>query len=126
MYKMYQPNTKANKKHACDCVVRAITATTGMSWQETYDLLCAKGRKLQCMPNAKPTWKAVLRDLGFVNHSIKVERGGKRPTAAQLTERIKEPMCVQTAHHLIGCKKGNVYDSFDSSDTPAYSYWILE
>ena len=50
---MYQPNTKANKKHACDCVVRAITVTTGKSWQETYDLLCAKGRKLQCMPNAK-------------------------------------------------------------------------
>ena len=42
MYKMYQPNTKANKKHACDCVVRAITATTGKSWQETYDLLCDK------------------------------------------------------------------------------------
>ena len=125
MYKIYQPNVKANKKHACDCVVRAISVTTGKSWQEVYDLLCAKGRKLQCMPNAKPTWKEVLRDLGFVLHSIKVERGSKRPTAATFTKSIKGMMIVQTAHHLIGCKGGDVYDSWDSSETPAYSYWIL-
>ncbi len=126
MYREYQPNAKANKKHACDCVVRAICATTGKSWQETYDLLCAKGRKLQCMPNAKPTWKAVLRDLGFVSHSIKVIRGCKRPTASTLTEEHKGRMIVQTAHHLVGCKNGDVYDSWNSSDTPAYSYWVLE
>lgn len=123
MYKNFQPNVKRNKKSACDCVVRAIVATTGKSWTEVYDLLCAKGRELQCMPNAKPTYKAVLRDLGFEEHSFKVERGSTRPTADTLTKAYKCPMIVETAHHLIGCVNGDVLDSWDSSQKPAYKFY---
>ncbi|MBQ9340058.1 MAG: hypothetical protein IJS13_06980 [Paludibacteraceae bacterium] len=123
MYKYFQPNVKRNKKRAGDCVVRAIVATTGKSWLEVYDLLCAQGRELQVMPNCPPAYRPVLKKLGFEEHSFKVERSSTRPTAETLTKEYKCPMLVETAHHLIGCLNGDILDSWDSSQKPAYKFY---
>ena len=43
-FKYYNPNPEGHED-ACDCVVRALCAATGLSWYEVYDKCCEIGKE---------------------------------------------------------------------------------
>lgn len=53
------------KGRAGDCVPRAIAIATGISYDEAFDLLFAKARKIGVLPNDRKVYQAILEDLGW-------------------------------------------------------------
>lgn len=122
-YINYNKNPKNRKVN--DCVVRAIAKAEDADWFTIYDELCALGRKLCAMPNADITYKEYLKAKGYDKVSIKVEKGGTRPSVKELAERTKigEAMILSVAGHLTVAGNGNYYDTWDCGSSKVYTYW---
>lgn len=67
-YKYYNPNP--SRKNAGDCVIRALCAALGESWQAVYTALSVQGYKMHDWGNSDPVWGAYLRSRGFVRRAI--------------------------------------------------------
>lgn len=106
----------ANPCHAIvgDCVIRAISKVTGLSWEDTYINLCEEGLNLCDLPNSNATWDRFLRDIGFRKRVL--------PDTCPTCYTVKmfchsHPMgeyVLATGSHAIACIDGDYYDIFDS------------
>lgn len=63
VWQKYNPNPCG--KSVGDCAVRAVAAALGLTWAESYSLLCAKGAEMCDLPSSDAVWGSVLRDYGF-------------------------------------------------------------
>jgi hypothetical protein len=63
-YKYYNPNPEGHED-ACDCVIRALCAATGLSWYEVYDKCCEIGKEYGVMPNASGKKYSGIRAEAF-------------------------------------------------------------
>ena len=63
MYKYFNPNPEGNL--VGDCVIRAICASTGKSWDMVFDELTEVARRLKDMPSSNYVWAAYLKQLGY-------------------------------------------------------------
>ena len=61
-YKYFNPNPEGHED-ACDCVVRALCAATGLSWYEVYDKCCEIGKEYGVMPNASGKRKTAMSKI---------------------------------------------------------------
>lgn len=100
-YKFYNPNPEGNED-ACDCVIRALCAVTGLSWYEVYDKCCEIGKKYGRMPN-----NSTLKFMKIRNEAFGLEprvipapkRGEKSVTVQKFCEKHKKreiyPKCCK-------------------------------
>jgi hypothetical protein len=121
--KYFNPNPL--KKENGDCVVRAICAISGESWDNVYKDLCSIGFELKAMPNDKETWKSYLIQNGYVRYSISNKKGSKRPTVNEMAVKSKKEgaFLCETAHHLVTVKDGAILDIWDCGEKSLYGYW---
>jgi hypothetical protein len=121
----YQPNKKDLKDGYGDCAIRALTKALDKSWLEVYDILVKKGRELQCMPNGKPAYSAVLEEYGFTYHGISNKKGTKRPTVKAFASSEHRVCVLRVANHLVASSGGKFFDTWDSGDKSLYGYYLL-
>lgn len=125
-YKYYQPNKMDLKDEYGDCVIRALTKVTGKAWEDVFDDLVPIARKLQCMPNGKPCYKAYLESNGFVYHGVSNAKGTKRPTVDRFSkDHTIGTYFARVAHHVIAIIDGVYYDTWDSGECSMYGYWEM-
>ena len=68
MYVEYNANPQ--KKRVGDCVIRAISKATGMSWEKTYTEICLQGFRMCDMPSSNSVWGEYLRENGVKDDHI--------------------------------------------------------
>lgn len=119
----YNPNPR--KHEVGDCVIRAFCKATGEYWETIYKELCELGLEIYDLPNGTVTWKEWLeRRDDFIEHSISVKKGQKRPTVDSFTRKHKEGTYIlRVANHLVTVEGGYYYDTWDCGDKAVYKYW---
>jgi hypothetical protein len=114
-----QYNSNPNGKFIGDCVIRAITAVTGMTWQEVYVGLCLQGYKMADLPSSNAVWAAYLRNQGFIRKTL--------PDCCTIEDFAREhrkgAYIVATGTHAAAVIGGNIYDSWDSSQEIVVYYF---
>ena len=121
MYKYYNPNPGG--KIAGDCVIRAISAVLGESWQAVYVDLSVQGYMMHDWGNSNGVWGAFLRSHGFERHSLPNTCPDCYTVGDFAEDHRKGRYVLGTGTHAVTVIDGDVYDSFDSSDMIPIFYY---
>ncbi len=122
MYIYYNENPRANYD-AGDCVIRAISITTGKSWDEIYTALCAEGFYLGDWGNNNGAWDWYIRSLGFSRHICPNDCPHCYSLADFAQQHRTGTYIVATGTHAIAVVDGDYYDAWDSGHViPIYYY----
>lgn len=106
-----------------DCVVRAISIATGMSWKRTHTALCDLSHQRCTMPSVNWLWGLYLKRNGFEQFLL--------PDTCPACTTVKEfckmyprgTFVIGTGTHAVCVIDGNYYDAWDSGEeTPTYFY----
>ncbi|MBO5388322.1 MAG: hypothetical protein J6A59_09310 [Lachnospiraceae bacterium] len=120
-------NLNPNKRKAGDCAIRAVSAATGLTWDEAYIELAQAGFILKVAMNDIEAINFVLKKKGFSVGKIRIQKGDRRPTVEQFSAEHPNWYCVlRVANHLVASGKGNYVDSWDSGECAVYKYWYKE
>ena len=109
-------NPNPTGKHTGDCVIRAISRVTGMSWDETYCAICAQGFDDKDMPSSDSVWNAYLREIGFKRRIIPDTCPHCYTVRDFCRDNPKGAFVLGTGSHAVAVVDGNYYDIFDSGD----------
>ena len=71
MWHKFNPNPRGSS--VGDCVVRAVAAATGRSWEQAYIALALTGYALGDMPSANRTWGAYLQKQGYKRRMVEAD-----------------------------------------------------
>ena len=117
MYRFYNANSKGNFVN--DCVVRAISAAEGKSWDKTYDELS----------NIAQSQGTLLDDVNFVEGYLD-ERYRRVPHCARtIGEFIEEcphgTYLITVEGHITVVIDGILYDTFDCRDRRIWGVWCV-
>lgn len=122
MYKEFNENPRENYE-AQDCVIRAISITTGKSWNEVYVALCAEGFYVGDWGNVNGAWDWYVRSLGFKRYICPNECPHCYSIADFANEHPTGTFIVATGTHAVGVVNGDYYDAWDSGkEIPIYYY----
>lgn len=124
MYVYFNPNPK--NKLVGDCVIRAISKVTGLSWDETYLSVCMCGYDSKDMPSSNDVWGSFLISKGFKRYLL--------PDTCPYCYTVKDfcdnhPVGVfllATGSHVVAVEDGDYYDAWDSGNEVPMYYWELE
>lgn len=121
MFKAFNPNPKS--KHTGDCIVRAIVAAEGESWDTVFLKLCVKAYQVGDMPSSNDVWGQYLIDRGY-----RLERlMNTCPYCYTVKDFCKDhpegTYVLGTGTHAVCVKDGDYYDAWDSGDkVPLYAF----
>lgn len=121
MYRYYNPNPK--RRSANDCVIRAISKITGLSWDDLYIEITSIGFVEKEMPSTNAIWGILLKRFGFRKYLI--------PDTCPDCYTVKD-FCMDnpfgsyilgTGSHVVAVINGDYYDSWDSGNEIPVYYW---
>lgn len=128
MFIYYNPNPRSKNqekwKHN-DCVVRAICAATGHSWESVYEILISLGKSKCLMPNDNIVVTIVLEELGF--NKVKQCSIKDNLTVKDISNKSKKDhrrYICRTGKHMVCCREGYIMDTWDSSNEIVKQYWV--
>ncbi len=128
-YKYYQPNEKDLKDKVGDCQIRAFTKALNLTWVQAFDLTIPICRELQTytiFDNDLNKTKEAMRTLGFEYTGISNKKGSKRPTVREFAQaHEKGTYILSLARHVVTCKDGIYYDTWDCGGKSLYGYYTL-
>jgi hypothetical protein len=106
-----------------DCVIRAISAATGKSWEETYVRICLQGLLMHDMPSADAVWGAYLRTQGFERCAVSSDCPECYTVEDFCREHPHGTYVLSISGHVVYVSDGQYFDSWDSgAEHPVY-YW---
>lgn len=118
MYIPYNANPAATR--VGDCTIRAISKTTGKSWEEVYLGVALQGLIDHDMPTANYVWGNYLERLGYERLQI----AKRNYTVKQFCEDFKRGKYILAiSGHVVASVDGNYYDTWDSGDEVVVYYW---
>ena len=123
-YLYYNPNP-AGRQSAGDCTVRALSKALHWDgdWMKTYAALCVAGVQYGDVPSANEVWGNLLLENGYEEHSLLTKCKDCYNLIMFCSDHPKGEYVVCTGQHVIYCKNGSYYDSWDSGDvTPIYYF----
>lgn len=142
MWREYNPNpetkkvTRGRRKgkkvlHA-DCVIRAFTLLLNKNWAETYMILAKKGIE-KCDVFTQPcVWREFVRKadvkLDVSVNDLDDPRRHRKMTVkevADLTLRNNKVYLCNSLGHVVVCKDGQYWDSWNSGRESVRSIWEL-
>lgn len=123
-FRYFQPNPDKVKEKD-DCVIRALCAATGKTWEQVFDELVILARKNHDVIESIDIVLEYLEKQNFTLCKVNVKKGKKRPTMQKIIrENPGYTLVGQCANHVMAAKGGLVMDLWDSSDRPLYRYWM--
>lgn len=118
----YNPNPAG--AHVEDCVIRAICAATGETWDDVYTELAAEGFNAKNMPSSNATWRGFLRKRGFQRAIIPNTCPDCYTVADFADEHPHGAYILGTGSHAVTVVDGAVLDIWDSrGEVPIYYYY---
>lgn len=117
----WNPNPKG--LNVGDCVIRAICAVTGKSWNYIHEDLCALSREMADLPNADRVWWTYLQHYGF-DKKILLDTCPDCYTVRDFSyDHPNGIYILGPQDHAVAVIYGNWYDSWDSGQTiPTYYF----
>ena len=113
--------------HTDDCVVRAITAGMGISWQEAVSDLSQYMLKYGYMMNTPETYGVYLKDKGWIHQNAPTKSRGSSMTVGEFVKKFKGHAIVHVDdNHVTYIADGKIWDLWDPSDHIIGEYWIPE
>ena len=124
MYIRYNPNPQ--KATVGDCVIRAVSKVTGLTWEQSYIDLCIEGLLLSDLPSANIVWGTYLKQHGFKRFIVPNTCPDCYTVEDFAREHSKGTYLLAVSGHVVAVKDGNWYDTWDSrNEVPVY-YWRKE
>lgn len=124
----YNPNPQDLR--VGDCVIRAVSKATGLTWEQTYAKIVVYGFMMSDMPSANRVWREYLKDNGFNRYLI--------PDSCPNCYTVKD-FCNDNPNgtyilgidgnnsgHVVTVINGNYYDTWDSGQEIPDFYWRKE
>lgn len=116
-------NPNPNGSRVGDCVIRAIAAVTGQSWDATYTGAALQGYALADMPSANHVWGAYLKSKGFVRSVIPNECPDCYTVSDFADDHPIGKYVLGTGTHAVAVVDGEIWDTWDSrNEIPIYYY----
>lgn len=119
-------NENPKKKTVGDCVIRAISTVTDLSWNSTYLEITMLGLEMCDMPSSNHVWAEYLYRKGYDRQII--------PNTCPMCYTIKQ-FCedypigcyiLATGTHVVAVIDGNYYDTWDSGEEVPIYYFRKE
>lgn len=113
--------------HTGDCVIRAITAGTGNSWDNVVLDLSRYMIKHGYMLNTPEIYGLYLKDIGWIHHNAPTNAKGVGITVGEFVKRFKGHAIVHVDdNHVTYIADGKIWDLWDPSTHIIGEYWIPE
>ena len=118
-------NCNPQHKITDDCVIRAISSSTGDSWEETMLALAKWSIKTGYMLNTPECYGKYLESLGYEKQKQPSHKDGEKV-------RFKEFVQKYNGHAICHCGRGHItyvadnstWDIWNVSDEVVGSYWV--
>lgn len=111
--------------HTDDCVIRAITAGIGCSWEEVVSDLSQYMLKYGYMMNTPETYGVYLKDNGWVHHKAPTKRKGVSMTVGEFVKKFQGHAIVHVDNnHVTYIADGKIWDLWDPSEHIVGEYWV--
>jgi hypothetical protein len=106
-----------------DCVIRALSAALGKTWEETYVGVCVQGFLMRDMPSADRVWGAFLRSQGFRRHLIDADPADCYTVRDFCEDHPDGEYILAISGHVVFVRNGCYMDSWDSGSEVPVFYW---
>ena len=120
-------NCNPHHRRTDDCVIRAIAAGTGDSWQKTLNNLTKYMLEEGYMLSTPELYGKYLEDNGWKKQKQPKQKDGKKLRIKDFVKNFKGCAVVHAGNgHVTYVAEGNVYDIWDTSNEIVGNYWIYE
>ena len=120
-------NCNPYHKRTDDCVIRAIAAGTGESWEKVLKDLTNYMLKDGHMLNTPELYGKYLQDNGWVKQKQPIKPDGKKVRISEFVKKFKGCAVVHAGSgHVTYVAEGNVWDIWDTSNEIVGSYWTYK
>lgn len=113
-YVVYNPNPLGLS--VGDCVIRAISKITGLSWKQTYIELMVLGYAMGDMPSANRVWSQYLENIGYEKKLLPKNCSNCYRVKDFCYNNPKGKFVVATGDHVVAVVNGDYYDSWNSGN----------
>lgn len=122
MYVYYNPNPCGHQTG--DCVVRAICAATGQTWDQSYDGVVLEGKRLAKMPTTNEVWESYLLRLGFRRYDLPDMCPDCYTVADFARDHPAGVYILGTGSHAVTVKNGSIMDAWNCSQKIPRYYFV--
>lgn len=121
-YRYFNPNPLS--KSVGDCAIRAVAVATGQSWDDAFDGVTARAKRMADMPSSDAAWGAYLRRMGFRRYAIPNTCPDCYTAGEFAADHPRGVYVLVFGGHVSTIRNGYIYDTWDSSDlVPVYYYF---
>jgi len=116
-------NNNPQNLNVGDCVIRAISAATGMDWHTVHKALCDLSAELCDMPSADRVWWTFLEQIGFAKKRL-IDQCPQCYTVEDFCRDHPRGIYILGPHeHAVCVRNGEYWDSWRSGNTvPTYYF----
>ena len=116
-------NANPNNNRVGDCVIRAISKATGISWDKVFMDIVLEALYMYDMPSSNAVWGNYLTSIGFEKHIIPSNCPDCYTIIDFCNDYPQGTYVVATGTHTVAVIDGNYYDTWDSGDeVPIYYF----
>ena len=110
-----------------DCVIRAIAAGTGETWEKVLKDLTNYMLKSGHMIHTPELYGVYLQDNGWVKQKQPTKSDGTKMRVGEFVKKFKGCAVVHAGRgHVTYVAEGKVYDIWDTSNEVVGSYWTYQ
>lgn len=125
-------NANPWKRITADCVVRAISAAMGQSYELTYKELFELSLKTGYMLNDKKCYEKYLSNKGWLKMPQPKKEDNTKLTGKEFCEVAQEftfnypsrMIAHVGGHHLVAIINGKIWDTWDCTPWCIGNYWV--
>lgn len=120
-------NCNPHHKHTNDCVIRAISAGTGDSWEEVLEQLTEYMVKTGDMINTPELYGKYLADIGWIKQKQPIKPDGKKIRIKEFVQTFKGCAIVHAGRgHISYVAEGKLWDIWNCEDEVVGNYWTFD
>lgn len=109
-----------------DCVIRAISIATTLTWEQVYEDLFKIGLEVKDVINSAPVYRKYLKLMGYEMQRQPRKVDNTKYTAKEFAEKFnKGTFIISLANHLSVVIDGKIYDTWDCGNLCVGNYWKI-
>lgn len=120
----YNANPK-NRVSTGDCVIRAISSLTNVSWEQTLRNITELGITFGRVYDDEYVYNKYLERMGYIKMAQPKFANGHKLIGVQFCELFKHDCVAHIGgHHMVYISGGKVYDTWDSTNGTIGNFWV--